>query len=365
VDGIGNVVTSRLPSLLANPNLKPELLTETEFGIESQMFKNRIKLDFSFYNRIAKDQIINRPLDPSAGFTETFINAGTISNKGVEISLGGTPLKAANLTWDLTVNFTKNISKVKSLPDGSSQILVNGYSNLGNFAIEGQPMNVIKGTYIEKTADGQNIIGDDGNYKIASGTGIIADPNPNWLGSVISTLTWKGLSFGMQWDYVDGGQVFSYTAATMVGRGVAKDLEDFDPSLPLVLPGVLEIKDSNGDVTGYTPNNIPITTAEAFFTNGIIGGGASDRGIFDATRIRFREVSLAYNLPQSIVSKLKVRGVNLSLVGNNLWFRAINAPKYSRADFDRTAFGSNNGAGFDYLGGPSARRYGFNIKVNF
>jgi TonB-linked SusC/RagA family outer membrane protein len=365
VDGIGNVVTSRLPSLLANPNLKPELLTETEFGIESQMFKNRVKLDFSFYNRIAKDQIINRPLDPSAGFTETFINAGTISNKGVEISLGGTPLKAANLTWDVTVNFTKNISKVKSLPDGSSEILVNGYSNLGNFAIEGQPMNVIKGTYVEKTSDGQNIIGDDGNYKIASGTGIIADPNPNWLGSVISSLSWKGLSLGMQWDYVDGGQVFSYTGATMVGRGVAKDLEDFDPTLPLILPGVLEVKDSNGDVTGYTPNNIPITTAEAFFTNGIIGGGASDRGIFDATRIRFREISLAYSLPKSIVSKLKVRGVNLSLVGNNLWFRAINAPKYSRADFDRTAFGSNNGAGFDYLGGPSARRYGFNIKVNF
>lgn len=367
VDGIGNVVTSRLPALLANPGLKPELLTETEFGIEGQMFGNRIKVDLSFYNRIAKNQIINRPLDPATGFTETFINAGTISNKGIELALTGTPIKTGDWNWDLTVNFTKNVSLVKSLPQGSSSILVNGYSNLGNFAIEGQPMNMIKGTHIEKTADGQNIIGQDGNYKIASEIGIIANPNPKWLGSLISTLSWKGLTFGMQLDYVHGGQVFSYTAATMVGRGVAKDLENFDPTLPLILPGVLEVLDANGDpVPGeYTPNNIPITTAEAFFTNGIIGGGASDRGVFDATRVRFREVSLAYNLPQAITSKLKVRGINISLVGNNLWFRAINAPKYAKADFDRTAFGTNNGAGFDYLGGPSARRYGVNIKVNF
>jgi hypothetical protein len=62
---------------------------------------------------------------------------------------------------------------------------------------------------------------------------------------------------------------------------------------------------------------------------------------------------------------MRLKAVNFSLVGNNMWFRAINAPKYSKADFDRTAFGTNNGAGFDYLGGPSARRYGFNLKVNF
>jgi hypothetical protein len=102
-----------------------------------------------------------------------------------------------------------------------------------------------------------------------------------------------------------------------------------------------------------------------FFGNTIIGGGAYDRGIYDATRIRFREISLSYSLPKAIVSKMKLKGINLSIIGNNLWYRAINAPKYAKADFDRTAFGSNNGAGFDYLGGPSAARYGGTIKVTF
>ena len=178
-------------------------------------------------------------------------------------------------------------------------------------------------------------------------------------------LTWKSISFGMQWDFVQGGQVLSYTAATMVGRGVAKELEVFDPTLPLILPGVLEIKDAGGNVTGYKPNDLPLTTAGVFFGNSIIGSNAFDRGIYDATRIRFREVSLSYSLPRTFVTKLKLTGISLSLLGNNLWFRAINAPKYAKADFDRTAFGTNNVAGFDYLGGPSSRRFGGTIKITF
>ncbi len=365
VDAQGNVVTSGLPALLANPNLKPELLTETEFGIESKLFENRIRLDLSVYNRSAKDQIVQRSLDPSTGYSSTFINAGEISNKGIEAALWVTPVKTGDFTWDLGVNFTKNISKVESLPEGSKEILVNGFTDLGNFAIEGEPLNVIKGSYVEKAPDGQLIINASGDYKQANDIGIIADPNPAWMGSAMTNLSWKGITFGMQWDYVHGGQIYSFSAATMIGRGVSKDLENFDPTLTLILPGVQEIVDGSGTVTGYEPNTIPLTTSGVFFSNTIIGGSPDDRGVYDATRVRFREISLGYSLPKSIVSKAKLNAVNISFVGSNLWFKAINAPKYSKADFDRTAFGANNGAGFDYLGGPSARRYGVNLKVTF
>jgi TonB-linked SusC/RagA family outer membrane protein len=365
VDGIGQVITSGLPGRLANPNLGPELLTESEFGIESNLFDNKIKLNASYYNRTAKNQIIDRPLDPSTGYSITSINAGNIQNKGWEVSLTLSPIVTSDWRWDLTANYTRNRSLVKSLPEGSKSILVNGFSNQGNFAIEGKPLNVIQGTYVEKAPDGQLIINESGNYKQANEIGIIADPNANWLGSAISTVSWKSLSLSVQFDYVQGGQMFSYTAATMVGRGVGKDLENFDPTLPLILPGVREITDGSGNVTGYTPNTIPLTTAGVFFGNTIIGGSPDDRGVYDATRVRFRDITLAYSLPKSITSKLKVGGISVSAQGNNLWYRAINAPKYSKADFDRTAFGANNGAGFDYLGGPSARRYGVNVKITF
>jgi TonB-linked SusC/RagA family outer membrane protein len=364
-DAVGNVITLRPSERLANPELKPELLTETEVGTEFNLVDNRIKANVSYYSRTAKDQIIKRPLDPATGYNYTYINAGTITNKGWEVSLTLTPLRRNDWNWDLTVNYTKNNSHVKSLPEGSKEILVNGLTNLGNFAVEGMPMNVIKASYTEKAPDGQLIVSETGFYKQGVGIAIIGDPNPNWMSTVISSLSWKNITFGMQWDYVQGGQTMSYTAATMVGRGVAKDLESFDPTLPLILPGVLEVKDANDNVTGYVPNNIPLSTAGVFFDNTIIGEGAFDRGIYDATRIRFREVSLAYSLPRATVSRVGLKGINISLVGNNLWFRAINAPKYARADFDRTAFGTNNGAGFDYLGGPSARRYGVNLKITF
>ena len=79
------------------------------------------------------------------------------------------------------------------------------------------------------TPDGQFIISPIGAYQQANGEiAIIANPNPNWMGSVINNLSWKAISFGMQWDYVQGGQILSYTAAKyMVGRGVGKD-ESFD-----------------------------------------------------------------------------------------------------------------------------------------
>ncbi|MBL0743359.1 SusC/RagA family TonB-linked outer membrane protein [Chryseolinea lacunae] len=365
VDGVGNVVTTRLSNILANANLQPELLTETEVGAETNLFDNRIKLNASYYHRSAKDQIIQRPLDPATGYTSTFINAGTIVNKGWEISLTLTPLRTTDWTWDITANWTKNKSIVESLPEGSKEINTNGFSNLGNFAIEGQPLNVIKGSFTEKTPDGQLIVAESGSYKIGNEIAIIGDPNPNWQGSIISTLTFKGIALGMQWDYVQGGQVFSYTSQTMVGRGVSKDLEDFDPSLPLILPGVREVTDADGNVTGYKPNDIPLTTAGVFFGNTIIGEGANDRGIYDATRIRFREISLSYSIPKSLISRFKLTGVNISFVGNNLWYRAFNTPKYAKADLDRTAFGTNNGAGFDFLGGPSAKRYGVNLKISF
>jgi hypothetical protein len=102
-----------------------------------------------------------------------------------------------------------------------------------------------------------------------------------------------------------------------------------------------------------------------FFGNTIIGGGPDDRGIFDATRVRLREIYLTYDIPKSVFGNTFIEGITISLIGNNLWYRAVNTPEYSKVDPDRTAFGTSNGLGFDFLGGPSSRRYGMNVKVNF
>jgi TonB-linked SusC/RagA family outer membrane protein len=357
IDAQGNVVTTSLPNLLANPELRPELQSELEGGLEARMFNNRVSIDLSVYNRLAEDQIVERPLDPSTGYISTFINAGSIRNRGIELQLGITPVRTRDFSWNVRANFTRNISKVVSLPEGSEEILIDGFTNLGNFAVVGQPFGVIKGTATVRDEQGNAIITNNGDYKITSEIEIIGDPNPEFLLSGFTDITWKGFTLGGQLDYVQGGQIFSYSASTLIGRGVAKELESFDPTLPVILPGV---KEEDG-----TPNDIPMPASGVFFGNTIIGGGPDDRGIFDATRLRVREVYLNYSLPKKYLSKTKVEGITLALTGNNIWFRAFNTPKFSKVDPDRTAFGTGNGLGFDFLGGPSARRFGVSAKITF
>ena len=201
------------------------------------------------------------------------------------------------------------------------------------------------------------LVNSNGDWKISSEIGIIGDPNPDFMLSGFSDLTVYGLTLSAQLDFVKGGDIFSYSAGTPIGRGVAKELEDFNPTITVILPGVLE-------ETGE-PNNIPQPASGVFFNNTSIGGGADDRGIYDGTRLRLREVSVSYNLPKSIFRGTFIESASISLVGNNMWYRAVNTPASSKVDPDRTAFGTNNATGFDFLGGPSAARYGGTIKFNF
>jgi hypothetical protein len=121
------------------------------------------------------------------------------------------------------------------------------------------------------------------------------------------------------------------------------------------------VKEADGSV-----NDIPLTTAGVFYGQSISGNNnLNNSAIYDATRVRLREVSLSYNIPQNLLSKLSIRSANISLVGSNMWFKAINAPKFTRVDFDRSSFGNANGAGFEFIGGPSAKRYGVNLRLTF
>jgi TonB-linked SusC/RagA family outer membrane protein len=360
IDGVGGVVGLGVPGLLANPSLRPELQSEFEVGLESKIFNNLLGIDLSLYNRTAKDQILSRPLDPSTGYSSTSLNAGTISNKGLELGLTFSPFRGKNFSWDLRANFTKNISKVVELPEGSEEILIGGFTNLGSFAIKGQPFGVIKGLYVVRDGEGGRtgnlLTNNNGDWVRSTETGVIGDPNPDYALSGFSDVKVFGVTLGAQVDFVKGGDIFSYTAGTPIGRGVAKELEDFNPTLAVILPGVNQ--------ETKLPNDRPLPASQWGFANTIIGGGADDRGIYDATRLRLRELSLSYTLGKSIFKNTFIESATVSLVGNNVWYKAINTPASSKVDPDRTAFGVGNASGFDFLGGPSAARYGATIKFN-
>ena len=356
VDMNGNVINiGAIPNNLPNPNLKPELLKETEAGIEAKFWDNRISLDLTGYFRTSSDQILARQLDPSTGSTITTVNAGSVDNKGIETSLGVTVVRNRDWTWELNGIFTLNRSKVHDMPDDIKQIVTGGFTNLGTFAINGQPLGVLQGNYRQvDPKTGKYIVDDNGYYLGSSDIGIIGDPNAKYKLTGVSTLSFKNISFRMQWDYTHGGVMWSNTVRTMLSRGLTKDT-DFDRKLPYTLPNTVK---QDG-----TPNDYQQSVDNIYFN--AIGFGPSDVNVWDATLIRLREVSLSFSLPAKMLDKTPFGSVSLVFTGNNLFYLPPNFPKYTRFDPETNSLGVTNYKGLDLFAGPSARRYGGSIRVTF
>jgi hypothetical protein len=151
------------------------------------------------------------------------------------------------------------------------------------------------------------------------------------------------------------------TAATMLARGLTKDT-DFDRSLSLILPGVIQTGTDGDGNPIYSENTTQINAAEYFFGNYFFSDEAF---IFDGTTVRLRELSLAYQIPKNILSVTPFKSASISLTGSNLWFRAVNFPKYVNFDTDVLSLGVGNGLGFDFMTGPSARRFGATLRLTF
>ena len=366
-DRIGTVInTNSISNRLANPNLKPELIGEIEVGIEGKFINNRVSLDLTLYRRLSEDQILDRDIDPASGFTVQSINAGKVSNKGIELGLGITPVQTKDFRWQLDGNFTLNRSKVSHLPDDIKQIVVDGFSNEGLFAINGQPLGVIQSNYTIKLdpktnqvstdpMQGVRLVGANGDYVASTEIGITGDPTPDFKLSGISTLEYKGISFRMQWDWTEGGDMLAYTPGTLVGRGLTKDTE-FDRLQPIILPGV----QADG-----SPNTVQISASRAYFNNYSGFFAMQDLIIYDATVIRLREASLSYSLPASILKNTPIGAVSLTLSGQNLWYNAPNFPKYTNFDPEVSSLGVSNVRGLEYLAGPTSRRYGASLRFTF
>jgi len=354
-----NSISNRLP----NPNLRPELLQEVEFGFEGKLFNNRMNVDFTYYNRNSKDQILSRDLDPATGFTVTSINAGSVRNKGIELQLGYNVIRNKNWNWQVDVNYFQNRNKV-SLPSDIKQIVIDGFSNEGLFAIDGYPLGVIQASYAKRDTGttavsakptGQRIVDNNGNYISSNALGIVGDPNPDFKLTGISTLSYKGISFRMQWDYTQGGDMLAYTPGTVVGRGLSADT-DFDRILPLILPGVK---------TDGTPNDVQISASQTYFNNLSGFFGTADIITYDATMIRLREASLSYSLPSSVLAKSPFGSLSITLSGQNLWYNAPNFPKFVNFDPETSSLGVSNVRGLEYLSGPTSKRYGVSVRVTF
>ena len=353
-DDLGvDIVTNSTSPTLGNPDLKPERLNEFEVGIESRFFQNRITLNASYYNRITNDLIINRPLDPSTGAAFISENIGEIQADGLEIDFGADVLRYQDdFNWNINLNFTTNETVVTDLGANTDIIVYSGFSNLGNAAIEGRPLGVIVGSRIDRDENGDFLVNEAGNYVIEEGTFEIGDPNPDYLLNINNSITYKNFNLNFLFSYVNGGDIYSTTVATLLGRGLTTDTEDRLNTF--VLPGV----QADG-----TPNNVNIHNSAYYFNNVLFG--PNELQIYDGTVLRLQELSIGYSLPKKFLDRTPFGALNVSLSGYNLWFDAFNIPDGTNFDPNVAGLGVGNGRGFDFLNGPSSRRYGMSVKLTF
>lgn len=352
VNGVVNAAQSGSSSL-GNASLRPELLREIEFGFDSKFFDNRISLNASYFKRFTSDLITSTPIANSTGYLNTFTNIGELEGNGIEIDLDVHAIKndKNGFNWELGANFFKGEMIVTDLGD-LEKVTVAGFTNLGNQAIEGEQLGVMVGSRIKRDANNNYVVNSTGSYEIEAGPFIIGNPNPDFTLNTNSTMSYKNFNFSFLISYVSGGDIYSGTSSALLARGLTS--ETANRVNTFVLPGVK----ADG-----SKNDIQINNSDYYFTN--IGFGPDELSVFDGSVIRLNEVSLGYTLPSKLIEKTPFGSISFNVAGYNLYYNAFNTPKGVNFDPNVIGTGVGNGRGFDFLNGPSGKRYGFSIKATF
>ena len=357
-----NVITNSSGSQLGNVGLKPELLAELEFGIEANLFENRLSAEISYYDRKTTDLIISRPLDPATGYSSTRTNIGEISTKGWEIDLSADWLRGENFNWNTSVNYMSTQSIVEDLGPDTDQIVYAGYTNLGNAAIPGLPLTSMIGSSVSRDSAGNPIVEGNGTYATNYDTeyknnpyALIGDSNPDFIANLSNTISYGNFSLNFLFNATIGGDMYSPFNSTLLARGLTTDTAgaNFNRELAFLLPGVLPDSSPNNKMIG----NSTFTFSTIFY--------ASELETWDASVLRLSELSLSYDIPSKWLENTPFGAVSVSAQGFNLWYDAYNTPPGSNFDPNIAGLGVGNGSGFEYFNGVSSKRYGVSLKLTF
>ncbi len=350
--------TNTIDNRFGNPNLEPERHNEFELGVEGRFLNNRVGIDLSLYHKESTDLIIDLELDPSTGFSNSTVNSAELENEGIELGVNLVPVKTKDFYWDFTMNFTKNNSEIISIADGIDKVLIDGLTFLGNFGIPGQPYGVIEGTRVLRDeASGLPILGSNGLFQQDPEQGIIGDPNPDFNMSFINAISYKGVTFRFQFDWQQGGDIWGSTASTLTGRGIAGET-GFDRFVPVVAQGLIEQPDGT-----LAPNTVQNTANDYYWES--TGVFYDENRMFDATTIRLREISLSYDFPRTMLDNTPFGAVSLTFSGQNLWYDAVNFPDSINFDPEVLSLGVGNGRGFDFVTGPTSKKFGGTLLFTF
>ncbi len=354
------------PSTTKNNNfLVPEQNASYEFGVEAKFLNSRLGFDVTYYHARTYNQIIPTQISNATGYAAKYVNAGTIQNQGVELTLNGVPFRSQDFEWDITVNFTKNNNTVISLNDTTKNILLQSYQGgVSLNATVGQPYGQLRGNDFVYT-NGQKTVKANGWYQLsATSNNVIGNATPEWLGSIYNSFRYKNVTLGFMIDTRKGGDVFSldtyYGMATGLYDVTAANNDLGNPVRNTIADGGGLI--NPGVTADGKPNTIRKDISAQFGAFGYVRN--PDKAfVYDGSFWKLREVDVTYSLPASTISKIApIKGIDISVVGRNLWIIHKNMP-YS--DPEEIISAGNTALGYQGGAYPTVRSFTFNLKFRF
>lgn len=336
-------------------DLKPQNQNSFEVGLDLRFFNNRVRLDATYYRNVTTDQIVSIDVPLSTGYFANKINAGKITNNGVELTLGLTPVETRDFKWDLDANFALNRQKINELAEGlENYTLTSGWSGLQVKAEVGHSFGIY-GTAWKRD--------DKGNYVINAKTGLRETVNNERLGNMYpdftmginNNLSYKGFNLSFLIDIRHGGVMYSGTAADLRYSGLAKETAVDRQNTNFIDKGVI----LNADGT-YRANDVPVQSMQHYWQH-IAKTANTEGNIFDASYIKLREVAFSYSLPRKWFADFFVKSVDLGFEGRNLWLIKSDVP---HVDPESNLFGASSiGEGVEFNSIPATRSFGFNLKL--
>ena len=352
----GNSGSATIPNAQNNPNLRPEKTSSWEAGVELNLFLDRVRFDFTYYNSTTEDLIFNVPVSASSGYSSAVLNAGKTNNKGIELSLAASVVETNDLTWNVGVNFAKNKNELIELAEGIENIRYTSLFGVSLEARPGQPLGTFYGYDYQYDDNGNKLVGDNGFYLRTDEVVPLGTILPNFTGGVYTTLDYKNLSFYALVDFQDGGSLHSYSnqwgkySGTLEGTVFDEDGND------MRAPGYAGVVVEGVNATTGAVNDVAVNPQTHFFLNQGYVIHAADQ--YDASFVKLREMRLDYSMPADMVEGTPFSNVSIGVFGRNLAILHKNVPHID----PEVATSASNVQGFEGGQLPAERTIGVNIK---
>jgi hypothetical protein len=373
----GSNPTLAVPNTLVNPNLKPAISSDYEFGLDTRYFGGDLRLDLTYYNSVRSDEILDLDIPGSSGYDEATINAGEFVSEGFEAHLGASVLRTENWLVDLSVNWAQNTSEVVELAEGlDTRLLESAYFGPQLYARQGEEWGKIVANGFVEHENGGRIVNENGTYALQTNKDL-GSILPDWTGGFRADINYKNFNLGTFFEFQKGGQFYSITRMFNAYSGMGPETVGNNTlGNPLRDP----VLNSNGEVVGSVPLDQAASESGGVLVEGVNESGndvayltnpisyyknmfsRKEAWMYDASFIKLREVKLTYNLPASFLETLPLSRASVAIdVRNPLLL-------YSNVDGIDPSAVQNGTSGFSWWEGgtmPGTRSIGLNVNLSF